>query len=124
LARILVVDDVFDSAWSLSISLRGLQHEVRTADSGRAAAQVARNFLPEFVFIDLFMPGVTGFDVARALREEPATQHIPLVAITGHPGAITRHLALEAGFDTLLLKPVDTIDLRTVIEQLSATAVP
>jgi two-component system OmpR family response regulator len=115
MARLLVVDDSFDSAWSLSIALRSLGHEVRITDNSSTALELVGVSKPDIVFIDLFMPELSGFDIARQLREEHGPQGLCLIAVTGYPGDAHRQRALEAGFNLHLLKPVDPLVLPAVL---------
>jgi PAS domain S-box-containing protein len=116
--RILVVDDNRDSADTLRILLRKLGHEVQTAYDGLEALQVAVEFQPRFLLLDLGMPGMSGFDVARELRKRPDFEQATFVALTGWGQENDRRRTLEAGFDYHLVKPVE---LRAIQELLAKT---
>lgn len=106
--RILVIDDNVDAADSLSILLRLLGHEVETAYAGPSGLAIAESFRPEVVFLDIGMPGMSGYEVARRLRAGPAAVHLRLlVAVSGFGQVADRQKAVEAGFDHHLLKPAD-----------------
>ena len=104
--RVLIVDDNPDAVAVLSIALRRGGHQVQRAADGRSAIEIARKLRPELVFLDLGLPQLTGFDVARALRRELGSE-VRIIAVTGSGQQEDREAALEAGFDHYLLKPVD-----------------
>ncbi len=118
--RILVVDDNLDAAESLATLLEFAGHEVRIAHDGPAALEAARQFLPDVVLLDIGMPGMSGYQVARKLREEPALRHILLVAQTGWGQEDDRRRAQEAGFDYYLVKPIVPRELQELIARIAA----
>jgi CheY-like chemotaxis protein len=105
--RVLVVDDNVDAAESLAIILRLHGHEARTVHDGEHAIEVACEFRPDVVLLDLGMPKVNGYEVARRLRSEPWGRHVVLVACTGWGQPEDRRRSNEAGFDHHLVKPVN-----------------
>lgn len=105
--RVLLVDDNIDAAESLAQLLELSGHQVRTAADGNNAVKMAQEFLPEVVFCDLGLPGMSGYDVARELRLLPAGQDIVLAALTGYGQPSDREKTARAGFDAHLVKPVD-----------------
>jgi len=113
--RVLVVDDQPDSTDSLAMLLRLRGHEVHTAADGPSALEEIARHRPEVVFLDLGLPGMSGFDVARRLRAQPETAHLRLVALTGYGTDADREKAREAGFDVHLAKPVDPTTLDAVL---------
>jgi PAS domain S-box-containing protein len=117
-ARILLVDDHGDLARSLASLLRLDGHVVVSTDDGREAAAAARDLGPELVLLDLAMSGMDGYEVLRRLREEPATRHARIIALTGYAQEDERRRALEAGFDGLLAKPVDRATLTSLLGEL------
>jgi CheY-like chemotaxis protein len=110
--RVLLVDDNVDAAESLAQLLSLSGHDTRTAGDGPRALQVAREFQPEFVFCDLGLPGMNGYEVARQLRALPFGREMVLAALTGYGQPGDRERSMHAGFDAHLVKPVDP----TVIE--------
>jgi CheY-like chemotaxis protein len=118
-SRILVVDDNIDGAETLAMLLEGSGHAVRTAYSGPAALQQARAFQPELVLLDLGLPGMNGFEVARELRADPAYGAPVLVALTGWGSEEDRRRSREAGFSEHLTKPADVKDVRELITRLT-----
>src|SRR5881398_586128 len=100
--RILVADGYPDSAWTLETTLRRLGEDARYACDGPAALQLAGEFRPEAVLMDLVLPGLDSPEVARRLRYEVGLDGVLLVALTGFHDEAHRHLAREAGFDAYL----------------------
>ena len=110
--RVMVADDNRDSADSLAMLLELAGHEVRVARGGRVALSLAQTFRPDVAIIDIGMPDLNGYEVARQLRREPWAARISLVALTGWGRDDDRRQASDAGFDRHITKPVDpeTID--------------
>ena len=115
--RILVVDDVVDSAESLAEMLRLLDHEVRTAYSGPAALEILCDYLPDVVLLDIGMPGMDGYEVARRLRQMECGRKTLLVAVTGYAQDHDRQMSHEAGIDSHLVKPINLEVLRKLLAQ-------
>ena len=105
--RVLVVDDQPDSTDSLALLLRLHGHEVSTAADGPGAVDEFLRSKPEVVFLDLGLPGMSGYDVARRLRAMPEGRDVRLVAVTGYGTEADRERTRAAGFDLHLAKPVD-----------------
>jgi PAS domain S-box-containing protein len=117
--RILVVDDNRDAAASLSMMLSLLGHDTRTAHDGLEALDVAAAFRPEIVLLDIGMPKLNGYDVARRIRQEPWGANIVLVACTGWGYEEDRRRSDDAGFDQHMVKPVDPQALMKLLRELS-----
>jgi signal transduction histidine kinase/CheY-like chemotaxis protein len=113
--RILLADDNVDFATSLAALLTARGHEVRIAHDGAEALATAERFHPDFAFLDLGMPKVHGYEVARRLRDSPGTTQCVLVAVTGWGQEDDRQRAREAGFDRHVVKPVDPSDIETIL---------
>ena len=105
--RILVADDNVDATEMLRTILVQLSHDVVVAHSGEEALARANTFQPQVGLLDIGMPGMNGYDLAAALRREPATSQMFLVAITGWGQDDDRRRALASGFDAHLTKPAD-----------------
>jgi signal transduction histidine kinase/ActR/RegA family two-component response regulator len=105
--RVLVVDDNDDAATSLSLLLGSLGYETRTAGDGEAALRVAEDFRPDAMLLDIGLPRLNGYDVARALRARPWGKDVTLIAVTGWGQAEDRQRTMAAGFDEHMVKPVD-----------------
>jgi len=105
--RILVVDDNVDAADTLAEALRFAGHEVREEHDGRSALTALSEFHPDVILLDLGLPGLDGFEVARRLRQEPELAKIRVVAITGYGQEGDRQRTAAVGIDRHLVKPVD-----------------
>jgi len=105
--RILVVDDNVDAALSLEMLLTQMGHHVAVAHDGHAALGRAEAFRPDVIFLDLALPGLSGYEVARSLRAGKAANGVRIVALTGYSQHDDRRKSSEAGFDAHLVKPVD-----------------
>jgi CheY-like chemotaxis protein/two-component sensor histidine kinase len=117
--RILIVDDNRDAAESLAMVLKQLGHEVRTVHDSRRALATARLHRPELVLLDLSMPGLDGYAVARLLREDPALRIRAIAAITGLGQPEDRRRSREACIDEHLVKPISPETLRALLTRLS-----
>ena len=120
--KILVVDDNRDVADSCTTLLEMSGHEVRTAYSGEHALQIADEFRPQAVLLDIGLPDITGYEVAQKLRATPWGRNIPLVAITGWGQERDRRRAFQAGFDHHLTKPVAPEDIASLLREVTARA--
>ncbi len=98
--------------------LRRTGHDVQTAYSGPAALDVASAHLPDAVLLDIGLPGINGYEVARRLRLLPHLKGVKIVAMTGYGQDTDRQLAREAGFDSHLTKPVDFVQVRDLLTTL------
>jgi signal transduction histidine kinase len=105
--RVLVVEDSPDARQSLRMLLEMAGHQVETCEDGPAGLATIGAFRPHVALIDLGLPGMDGYAVARELRSRPETKAIRLVAVTGYGQAEDRRRALAAGFDQHVTKPVD-----------------
>lgn len=122
--RVLIVDDNQDTATSLAMLVRVLGAESRTAYDGQQALQVAAEFRPEMIFLDIGLPVLDGYEAARRIREEPWGKKIVLAALTGWNNEEDRQRSIEAGFDHHLVKPLQIDALRQLLNNLPpATAV-
>jgi CheY-like chemotaxis protein len=104
--RILVVDDNRDSAESLALMLQMIGHDARCATDGLAGLETASSFRPEVVFLDIAMPRLNGYDLARRIRDQHWGRGLSLIAMTGLSRAEDQRRAREAGFNHHLVKPV------------------
>jgi PAS domain S-box-containing protein len=119
--KILVADDSQDGADSLAFLLRAAGHEVTTAYDGQTAIRLAQELAPDVVLLDIGMPEVSGYDVARAIRREPWGRGMRLIALTGWGQAEHRRRSLEVGFDEHLVKPVELDVLEDVLQMSTPT---
>jgi CheY-like chemotaxis protein len=109
--RVLVVDDNQDLTDAVAMTLELVGHRVATARDGAKALEMAKEFQPEVVVLDIRLEGMDGYEVARRLREQSGSSSMVLVAITGLDHPDERRRALQAGFDHHLVKPVDPLVL-------------
>ena len=112
--RVMVVDDNLDSADTMAELIRIWGHEVRTANDGPSAIECARGFRPQVVLLDVGLPGMDGYELARRLRAEGLAGTL-LVSVTGYGQEEDRRRAQEAGFDHHLTKPVDPDTLLRIV---------
>jgi len=114
--RVLVVDDYPDSAEAASMLLTLYGHECRTATTGREALEQAEVFAPDIVILDIGLPDMTGYEVARALRERAGGASMYLAAVTGWGQPADRDKAFAAGFDCHITKPADLDKLSLIVK--------
>ena len=120
--RVLVVDDHTDGATSMCRLLRVLGYDARQAHDGLAGLDAAAEFRPDVALLDIAMPRLNGYDVARRLRAEPWGRQMLLIAVTGWGQENDKLLATEAGFDCHLTKPVAVAELTRALSSVAATA--
>src|SRR6185295_15927157 len=104
--RLLIVEDHPDVAESLALILRCDGHEVRIAHDGPAALKVLKKFKPDVVLLDLGLPGMDGYQVARRMREEAPESNLTIIALSGSGQAEDHGQSMQAGCDAHLVKPV------------------
>jgi CheY-like chemotaxis protein len=114
-AKVLCVDDLPDVAESTALLLESLGFEARYATSGPAALELAAEYRPDACVLDISMPGMDGYELARRLREQLGAVY--LVAVTGTYGGEHDQKLTEAGFDLRLIKPADPAALLAVLEK-------
>jgi signal transduction histidine kinase len=114
--RLLIVDDNADAAEMLALELKLAGHAVHTVHDGSMALEAARTHRPDAILLDIGLPGISGYEVARQLLQEPGMEHVLLVAVTGYGQERDRRRSAKAGFHYHLVKPV-TLD---VLESLLA----
>jgi PAS domain S-box-containing protein len=116
--RVLVVDDNWDSAETIALVVQLWGHETRITHDGPAALEAALSWRPEVVLLDIGLPRMDGYEVARRLRALDALGGVKLVAMTGYGGEEDRRRSREAGFDHHLVKPVDPGELQALLNGL------
>jgi PAS domain S-box-containing protein len=112
--RVLVVDDNADAAATLDLFVKALGHETRVAYDGEQALQAFDEFRPDIVLLDIGLPGMNGYEVARRLRSRSG-RGFRIIAVTGWGQAEDRKQSAEAGFDLHLVKPVDEAQLLRIL---------
>ncbi len=110
-ARVLVVDDNADAAQSIAMLLRMNGHEVEVACDGEQALELAARQVPDVAFLDIGLPGMDGYEVARRLQEMPGLQGVRLIAVTGYGQAKDKEAARAAGFHLHVTKPIEPGEL-------------
>jgi len=118
--RVLIVDDNRDAADSMAFALQYAGHAVATAYSGAEGIERASVFEPDVVLLDLGMPGLNGFEIARRIRQQPWGATLALIALTGWGQEQDRRRTKEAGFDAHLTKPVSATELLKTLEDAMA----
>ena len=115
--RVLVVEDMSDAAQSLAEVLRLWGYQVEIAYDGLAALAAVKSFLPHAVIMDIGLPGMTGFDLAKSIKADPASKDVLLVATTGYADAAAQKISKAAGFAEHFTKPLDLDALRAVLDR-------
>ena len=105
--RVLVVEDNLDSVHTLALLLSDMGHKVEYAINGYVAINVARRFHPDFVLLDLGLPGIDGFEVCRQIKRDPELRSCRVIALTAFSQHEFRARAKEAGCELYLVKPVE-----------------
>jgi PAS domain S-box-containing protein len=113
--RVLVVDDNVDAATSIAMILKLSGYDVHCVYDGPSALEAAEAYRPDAVVLDIGLPGMSGYEVAKRLRERPDFQHTPLVAVTGYGQDEDRQRSAEVGFNHHLTKPVDPNALQAFV---------
>jgi CheY-like chemotaxis protein len=120
--RVLVVDDNVDAANVLKLLVQEAGHLVRMAHTGPTALAAALDYRPDVMLLDIGLPELDGFEVAKRIRQEPLLHDIVLVAMTGYGQAKGRQRMQEAGFDHYLVKPADFEKVRQILAAVSEKA--
>jgi CheY-like chemotaxis protein len=113
--RVLIVEDNLDGARMLAKLIFTMGHEVDYAINGYAALRLAERFQPDIVIVDLALPDITGWAVARALRQKPGLEGVRIYATTGQYGEAARERSLAAGCDGHFVKPFDPAVLNKLL---------
>ena len=104
--RVLVVDDNVDTARTLSLLLQGLGCTTQEVHDGPPVVDAAKSFQPDAILLDIGLPGLDGYQIARLIRQTPELSHVRLIAVTGYGQQQDRERSRDAGFDDHLVKPV------------------
>jgi PAS domain S-box-containing protein len=115
--RVLVVDDNHDAALTLAMLLELLGHQTTTVHDGEAALLAAERDRPDIVLLDIGMPGMDGYEVARRMRQQPWAEGITLIALTGWGQERDKSLSRAAGFDHHLVKPAEPATLKALLSE-------
>ena len=117
--RVLVVDDNVDAAQTVAMLLDMSGHESRMAHDGPGGLEAVLAWQPDVVLLDIGLPGLNGFEVARLIRQQPLHKNVVLVALTGYGLEADRQRSREAGFDHHLVKPADFDEIEKILASLS-----
>lgn len=111
MSRILVIDDDVNLLQMVKLMLERVGHQVETAKDGMRGIQMAADYQPDLAIIDVMMPGLSGYDVVRKLRQDPRTARIPILILTARSQPMDKEMALEAGANAFMSKPVTAHEL-------------
>ena len=117
--RVLVVDDNVDAAQTVAMLLDMSGHQCRMAHDGPGGLEAALAWQPDAVLLDIGLPGLNGYELARLIRHEPRLKNVVLVALTGYGLEADRQRSREAGFDHHLVKPADFDEIEKILESIS-----
>ena len=117
--QILVVDDNQDAADSLCMLLRVWGYECRAVYDGVAGLRAACDYCPNCLVLDLCMPGLDGYALARRVRAQPSLVRAKLIALTAYSDETSVHLSREAGFDFHVVKPTDPLEIKRLMDSLN-----
>lgn len=120
--RVLVVDDNVDAAQTLRLLLKATGHDAHVAFDGGSAVKVALEFLPNIVLLDIGLPGLDGYEVAKRLRQDSSMDGVVLVAVTGYGQATDKLRSQDAGFSHHLVKPTDFGKVQEILATVSVKA--
>jgi PAS domain S-box-containing protein len=118
--RILIVDDNADAAKTLAVLLKANGHDAQTVFDGPSAIEAAREYRPHLILLDIGLPGMNGFEVAKKVRTDEDLQEVVLVALTGYGQESDKQLSQEAGFNHHLVKPADFNKIKQILETVQA----
>jgi two-component system phosphate regulon response regulator PhoB len=123
--KILVAEDEQDVLNLVATNLKTAGYQVLKAEDGETALEQARNALPSLIVLDLMLPGISGLDVCKALKQEPATKTIPILMLTAKAEEVDRIVGLELGADDYVTKPFSPRELvlriRSILRRANAT---
>lgn len=114
--RVLIVEDNHDAGEMYRILIELAGHEALVAENGVLGLELFKSTHPDIAFVDIGLPGMDGYEIARRFRAEPDGANVFLVALTGYGSASDRDRTRQAGFDLHLLKPVDPQTLQSVLD--------
>ena len=114
---VLIVDDNADTTETAALLFAAWDHEIRVAHTGPEALQVASDFEPEIILLDIGLPEIDGYEVARRLRQDPRFKDTLMIAMSGYGQNTDQQRSREAGFDEHLVKPVDLERLNQLLSE-------
>lgn len=120
MAKLLIIDDTENNRILLSRRLKPRGHEILLAEDAEQGIALAKEHLPQLIFMDVGLPGMDGWEATRALKGDPATAAIAIIALTAHAMSGDRDKAMEAGCDEYESKPIDFPALFSKVDALLA----
>ncbi len=120
MARVLIVEDSEAQRYNLQQLVQGWGHETVVAEDGPSALRVARESTPDIILMDVVMPGMSGFQTARQLSRDEATQHIPVIFVTTRDAETDRFWGMRQGASAYITKPVNPEHLNSAISEAMA----
>jgi CheY-like chemotaxis protein len=120
MAKILIIEDTENNRVLLARRLKPKGHQIITAGDAESGLLLVESEKPHLILMDVGLPGMDGWSATRALKQNPATRHIPVIALTAHAMQGDREKALEAGCDDYETKPIDFDRLFEKIDRLVA----
>ena len=104
-----------------SVLLKELGHDVQTANDGPEGVRVSIEYQPDIVLLDIGLPGLNGYEVAKRIRRQPSLKNVTMVALTGYGQESDRQASIEAGFNHHLIKPARLVQLQQILASVSET---
>ncbi|MGY8777220.1 MAG: response regulator, partial [Longimicrobiales bacterium] len=117
--KLLLVDDTPAALETLSVSLQGQGYRITTATNGPEALELARSLNPDLILLDVMMPGMSGFEVCRVLRDDPALADVPVLLVTALDDRKSLIEGIESGADDFISKPVNRTELRARVRTIT-----
>ena len=114
-----MVDDNVDTVLSFTMLLQASGHDVQTAHDGPTAVQAALDYRPDVMLLDIGLPGLNGYEVAKRIRQQPDLKNVVLVALTGYGQEADRQTSLQAGFNQHMVKPARFDQLQQILATVS-----
>jgi CheY-like chemotaxis protein len=115
--RVLVVDDNLDTVHTMALMLKSMGHEVQFAINGFAALDIAREFRPDFILLDIGLPDFSGNEIARQVKWDRELAHTRIIAVTGRTDDEARERAAVSGCEGFLAKPVNPLTLERLLDR-------
>ncbi len=117
--KILVVDDNVDSVLSFSMLLKEAGNDLKTAYDGPTAFKIAMEYIPDVILLDIGLPGLNGYEIAKLIRKQPSLKDVVLIALTGYGQESDRQASMEAGFNHHLIKPARLAQVRQILASVA-----
>jgi two-component system cell cycle response regulator DivK len=116
--KILIVEDNLQNLMVVQLSLKDQGYLLREATDGKEALRIALKERPDLIIMDIQLPGLSGIEVTKKLRERPDFQQVPIVAVTAYAMKGDKEKALKIGFDAYLTKPISTQEIASLVAEM------